>query len=167
MGWGERKGSFLNSVIWGHGVSTVFALDGGSSGAFPQASGKADVWLQIPPCLSALHFVQRRVVTLFICLHIGFLHKSLFEAGPLWLSPVNSSVCQQAGSVHAPTNADPDNTPHKSQMERGADKQVSHFSEILPCFFLRPCLCLPYFHVQITPCVRYNEKSLIRLVLSL
>ena len=28
--------------------------------------------------------------------------------------------------------------------------------------FPRPCLCLPYFHVSITPCVCYNEKILIR-----
>ena len=122
MEWRERKGSFFNlpgwhGQLWSRGehcfCTKQWVIWGLPMGCREGWQGASD-----PPCLPALHFIQRRAVTLFICLHIRFPQKSSFEAGLLGLSSVSTSICQQAGSVNAPTNADSDNTLNKNQMER-------------------------------------------------
>lgn len=128
---------------------------------FPWAGGKAGC---ISPRSPALNFIQRRAVTLFICLRIGFPHKSLFEVGFLWLSSVSTSVCQQAGSGLAPANTDP--YIHSTQKSNGATGRLSSvtFQWNLALFSLGPCYVYHIFIVYIPPCVCYNEKILIRSV---
>lgn len=110
--WQEKKGCLLTLRLAQSAVATGWALFLHYTAGQRVAShvGKAGEWPQIP-CLLALHFVQRKAVTCFICLPIRFPHKSLFEAGLLGLSLVSTSVCQQAGRVHAP------NTLNRNQME--------------------------------------------------
>lgn len=71
-----------------------------------------------------------------------------------------------SSSVPAPSNTDSD--MHSTKIRWREGQIIKCHISVKPCpVSLSPCLCLPYFHVWITPCVCYSEKILIRPILFL